>query len=259
MGALGVIILASLTNAPLKNVVPVTAAVALLTASYRFLLTWRNLLALLIVVILFIPIRRYALPGNLPFQLEPYRLLAFLIVGGWVTSLLVDPRVHWRRSGLERPIGLLSLAIVASVMANLARVQSVSSYSIKQLSFFASFLLVFYLIVSVVRTQATLDYLVRWLVGGGAVVAFFTILEARTHYNVFNHLSKVLPILREQAVATAGQDGRGDRAYASGQHPISLGAALVLCGPVTVALSLAECGFSLHLRDLAVCFIQPAP
>ncbi len=36
---------------------------------------WPRLLAGLILVILFIPIRRYSLPGNLPFELEPYRLI----------------------------------------------------------------------------------------------------------------------------------------------------------------------------------------
>ena len=34
---------------------------------------WPRLIAALILIILFIPIRRYTLPANLPFQLEPYR------------------------------------------------------------------------------------------------------------------------------------------------------------------------------------------
>jgi O-antigen ligase/polysaccharide polymerase Wzy-like membrane protein len=237
LGALAVLVLATLTNAPLKNIAPVTAAVVLWTVCYRFLLKWQNLLALLIAVILFVPIRRYALPGDLPFQLEPYRLLVLLIVSGWLASLLVDPRVRWRRSGLEGPMALLVVAIVGSVLANPKRVQSVSSYSVKQLSFFASFVLVFYLIVSVVRTQATVDFLVKMLVGGGAIVGFLTIVEARTHYNAFNHLTRIVPLLREQPVASVGQDGRGDRAYASGQHPISLGAALVMLIPLAFYLA----------------------
>jgi polysaccharide biosynthesis protein PslJ len=237
LGALAVLVFATLTNAPLKNVAPVTAAIVLWTVCYRFLLAWQNLLALLIAVILFVPIRRYALPGNLPFEMEPYRLLVLLIVAGWLASLLVDPRVRWRRSGLEGPLALVVVAIVGSVLANPGRVASVSSESIKQLSFFASFLLVFYLIVSVVRTQATVDFLVRMLVGGGAIVGFLTIVEARTHYNVFNHLERVMPLLREQPMAVVGQDGRGDRAYASGQHPISLGAALVMLIPLAFYLA----------------------
>ena len=41
---------------------------------------WHGLLAGLILVILFVPIRRYTLPGNLPFELEPYRLLVIVLL-----------------------------------------------------------------------------------------------------------------------------------------------------------------------------------
>ena len=37
--------------------------------------SWVGLICVLVAVVMFIPIRRYALPGNLPFELEPYRLL----------------------------------------------------------------------------------------------------------------------------------------------------------------------------------------
>ncbi len=59
---------------------------------------WRRL----ILVILFIPIRRYSLPGNLPFELEPYRLLVALLLVGWGASLLVDPRDAIPRDRLRR-------------------------------------------------------------------------------------------------------------------------------------------------------------
>jgi polysaccharide biosynthesis protein PslJ len=237
LGALAVLVLATFTNAPLKNVAPITAAIVIWTVWYRSLLAWRNLLALLIVVILFIPIRRYALPGHLPFQMEPYRLVVLLIIGGWLASLLADPRVRWRRSGFEGPVVLLAVAILGSVLANPHRVQSVSNDAVKQLWFFGSFLLVFYLIVSVVRSESMIDFLVKMLVGGGAIVGFLTIVEARTQYNVFNHLERIMPLLREQPIAAVGQDGRGDRAYASAQHPISLGAALVMLIPLAFYLA----------------------
>ena len=59
---------------------------------------WPRSIAALILVILFIPIRRYTLPVNLPFQLEPYRLprrAARRRLG--FASLLVDPRTRLRR------------------------------------------------------------------------------------------------------------------------------------------------------------------
>ena len=57
-------------------------------------ISWPRLIAALIVVILFIPIRRYTLPANLPFQLEPYRVFVALLVLGWLASLLVDARTR---------------------------------------------------------------------------------------------------------------------------------------------------------------------
>ena len=64
-------------------------------------LEWRGLVVGLLLIILFIPIRRYVLPGGMPFQLEPYRLYVMLLVGGWTLSLLVDKRVSIKRTGFE--------------------------------------------------------------------------------------------------------------------------------------------------------------
>jgi hypothetical protein len=234
VGSIVVLTFCTVSDISLRQVVPVTIIVLVAAVWYQTLLAWRNLLALLIVVILFIPIRRYALPGDLPFQLEPYRLLVFLIVAAWVASLLADPRVRIRTSGFERPVLLIAFAITASVLANPGRISSTSSDSVKLITFFVSFFLVFYLIVSVVRSLETVDLLLRLLVGGGALVAFSAIVESRTGYNAFNHLGKVIPLLREQAIPWVGQDGRGDRAFASAQHPIALGAALDLIAPLGV-------------------------
>ncbi len=62
--------------------------------------SWRWLLGVLILIILFIPIRRYTLPGNLPFQLEPYRCCR-PVRARLVPSLLVDPPRAFRRTGFE--------------------------------------------------------------------------------------------------------------------------------------------------------------
>jgi O-antigen ligase len=106
--------------------------------------------------------------------------------------------------------------------------------------FFLSFILVLYLTASVVRRLDDIDYLTKTLVTGGAVVAFFALVEARTGYNVFNHLSRVLPFLH------GGQIGGPEflrvgtarlRVFASAEHPIALSAALVMLAPLALYLA----------------------
>ena len=81
--------------------------VGLVVAAYqRVLLAWQTMLGVILVVILFVPIRRYMVGGGLPFELEPYRIahrgrarvLAVRHRGGSARPLA-------RASGLEAPIG----------------------------------------------------------------------------------------------------------------------------------------------------------
>ena len=67
--------------------------VVLLAVGHHVILRWQSLLALMILVILFIPMRRYTLPGSLPFELDPYRVIVLFVLGGWIASLLADQRV----------------------------------------------------------------------------------------------------------------------------------------------------------------------
>jgi O-antigen ligase len=200
---------------------------------------WPRLMAVLILIILFIPIRRYTLPASLPFQLEPYRLFVAVLVLGWVASLLIDPATRLRRTGFEGPLLLIIASSFASVVANAGRVAATSTEVNKSLMFLLSFVLVFYIIVSVVRRIDNIDYLTKTLVGGGGLVACAAIVEARTGFNVFNHLSKVMPFLQDTGnvggytrVGTAKM-----RVFASAQHPIALSAAMVMLIPLALHLA----------------------
>ena len=202
---------------------------------------WPRLLAGLILVILFIPIRRYTLPGSLPFQLEPYRLLVMMLLVGWGASLLVDPRLRFRRTGFEGPLLLIFASIVGSLVTNPDRVEQLSSAVQKELMFFVSFVLVLYLTTSVIRRLDHIDYLAMTLVGGGAVVAFFAIVEARTGINAFNHLDRVMPFLKPGAEGEPGaflKHGAAKlRVFGSAQHPIALSATFVLLAPLGLYLA----------------------
>lgn len=206
--------------------------------AHRRLLRWRSLLIALILVILFIPIRRYTMPGHLPFQLEPYRLLVLLVALGWGASLLADPRVKWRPTGLDAPIGLLVFAAVASDAVNAGSISAngVTTEVVKALMFFLSYFVIVYVIASVLRGKADVDVVVRILVAGAAVLAVFAVYENRTGYNAFDHL----PLLRlapdfQQAMAVPVRGARV-RATASAQHPIALGAAFALLLPLAIYL-----------------------
>ena len=200
---------------------------------------WRHLLAGLILVILLVPIRRYSLPAQLPFQLELYRLFVAALVLGWIGSLLVDRRVRLRRTGFEGPLAVILVGAVASIVVNPGRVAGTSAEVNKQLMFLLSFVVVLYLTVSGVRRLGDVDFLARCLVAGGAVVSVFAIVEARLRFNVFNHLSTVMPFLRDLGdVGGFQRVGTGTlRVFGSAQHPIALSAALVMLAPLAIYLA----------------------
>jgi O-antigen ligase len=215
---------------------PVVAVVMVFAVFHRSLLAWTSLLAALLTVVLFIPMQRFVLPGSLPFELEPYRVLVAFMFTGWVASLLVDNRVTLRRTGFEGPLLLLTTGVFGSVVANSTRVQGLESEVAKALTFFASFLLVFYFVVSVVRTRAHVDLLVKVIVACGAVVAGAAVVESRTEYNIFNDIPRLIPLLKLGSLTVAPSEDRGFRAYASAQHPIALGALLIVLLPLALYL-----------------------
>ena len=126
-------------------------------------------------------------------------------------------------------------------MTNPERVEQMSSAVQNDLIFFLSFVLMLYLTASVVRRLDTIDYLAMTLVAGGAVVAFFAIVEARTGFNVFNHIDRVVPVLQP------GEEGKPEaflkygaaklRVFGPAQHPIALSAAFVMLTPLALYLA----------------------
>ena len=182
--------------------------VGLVLVSYqRVLLAWQTMLGLILLIILFIPIRRYTVGGSLPIELEPYRHRhrggARLLVlragrrpeasaGAAPGSKRRWPRCWWRM--------LLSLA------ANIGSVNAHSDVVIKNFTFFLSYLLVVYFIASIVRSREAVDRMLRLLVGGGTIVAFLSLVEWKTGTNFFNWYSHALPFLHyvDEGVASSG-------------------------------------------------------
>lgn len=231
-----------------------TLVLSILIAAHRSLTRWHTLLGLIVFVILFIPIRRYKLGGGLPFDLEPYRIVVALVVTLWLSTLLIDRRFRLRGSFVDPPLMLFALAIVGSILMNISRIGDngvsivggvpfaggdLSGDVLKKTIFFASFYLVYYMVVSVVRDRRLVHALLKTLVGGSAVVALVGVVEARTNYNLFDHLSGVIPGLNFIGALNKANIARGGRlrVYASSEHPIALAALLVMMLPLAIYLA----------------------
>jgi len=226
-------------GAPARILAPGVALMVLAIMLQRRLTSWNALLAVTIMVILFIPIRRYSMPGHLPFQLEPYRLVVGGVAAAWITSMLIDRRIRIRRTGFEGPLGAFAVCALASILVNGSRIDAlgVQTYVAKKLTFFLSFYLVVYVVTSVVRTHKQIDFLIRILVGGGAVVAAAAMFESWTHHDLFNDLHPILPFLRLTDPPQTELRGARLRVFASAQHPIALGAVLIMMIPLAVYLA----------------------
>jgi hypothetical protein len=231
--ALALVAVAELSGGPLKIIAPVAALVVAAAASYRHIFAWRSLVSLIVLVILFIPIKRYTMAGGLPFQLEPYRIIVALVLACWLTSLLIDPSVRIRRSPIDLPLLMYVIVIFLSLLVNVHRVGNVSQDVFKTLVFFMSFVLLYFVIVSVLKTPRDIDRVVASLAGGGAVLSVLAVIESRTHYNFFDHLSTYAPFLHFQGGTVLNRGGRL-RVVGSAQHPIAFGAALVMLVPLAV-------------------------
>lgn len=220
-----------------KIFAPLVVAVALFAATASRLLRWRTLLGAIILVILFIPIRRYTMPGNLPFSLEPYRLMVAFVAFVWLTSLLIDSRIRLSRTGLEGPLGLFVISALVSEAVNPSRAGALTTEVVKKLSFFASFLIVLYFVRSVIRTQHEIDIIAKLFVTAGTIVAILTVVESRTGFNAFNHLQGIVPLLHFDGLSWSDLHRYRLRAYGSAQHAIAMGAGLALLIPFAIYLA----------------------
>lgn len=252
LAALAALAVGTVTAAPLVAVGLVLILATVFVVAHGWLLRWDVLTGILILIVLFIPIRRFVLPGSLPFQLEPYRVFVAFLIGAWGTSLLIDPRVRLRRTGFEAPLLIFLGAALASVFFNRSYVSdggrfvdpltkvivsgSLEPNVVKALTFFASFVLVFYFVASVVRRPETIDRLIELLVISGTVVAVFSIVESRTGMNVFDRLPRVLPFLQENFLQEVPNRGARLRARGPAEHAIALSAVLVMLVPLGVYL-----------------------
>jgi hypothetical protein len=238
LGVIALTTVAAVEGRGLHRGVPLLALIAIATPWISVLTRWRTLLSALFLIILFIPMSKYTLGGGLPFKLEPYRIYVAALAFSWVLATLADPRVRIRRSVLDAPLLTVLGISLLSEIANPSRVKSLFGVVVKGQTFFISFFLVFVLIVSLVRKRNDVEFFVRLLAWGGAVVAFSAIIERRTGYNVFNHLRSFFPLVQFTGGDDQFREGRL-RVLASAQHPIALSVLFVILLPLVLYLARA--------------------
>ena len=216
-------------------VAPAAAFAVLVVVARLYEIEWRTTIVVLLLVVLFIPIRRYSLAVNLPFQLEPYRALVMVLAALWAAFLLLDRRLKIRASGLEAPLALLGVAVLGSIVTNFESItnEDLSGAVVKKLTFWVGFMLVLYMVVSL-SSRADVDVYLRVLVLGTAALGALGVFEWSTGTNVFANLDRLVPILAPVGDQLDTFRAGLNRAYGSAQHPIAYGAALALILPIAV-------------------------
>ena len=234
--ALAMLLVAGTAVAGLHPAIALAAVTAALVvaAAHRFLFAWTTLLGAVVFLMLVIPVKRYTLSG---VGIEPFRVLTALVVAALVSSALIQPEVR-ARSGMGLPICAIAGAIVLSEFTNYGRITGGGLRSDVLLSVlgFVSYFAVFWLVCVALQRRSQIDTLLMGIVIGAAFIGVSAVIESRTRYNPFDHLQQYIPVLNFSGVPYVPDRGGGARAYASGQHPIALGAALVMLIPVAVYL-----------------------
>ena len=233
-GALALLSVGVLSGHGVKVLAPLVAIVGIVAASQLAVIGWHRLIALIVLVVMFVPIGRYKLPGSLPFNLELYRVVVAICLLLWVASLLVDSRVRLASTPFDPPLLLILACVLGSEVTNPSRVGTLSSNVVKSLTFLASFVLVYYLTATTIRRRVDAEFLLKLLTLSGAVIGIFAVFEQRTHYNVFDHLHTILPFLTFEGPVGYLKLGANVRVLGPSQQPIALGAALVVILPFAI-------------------------
>ena len=227
------------TSDRLSTIGPLLALGVFLAVAHQKVLRWRSLLVLVVLVILFIPMKRYSLPASLPINLEPYRLLVFFVALAWLTSLLIDPRVRFRRTPLDGPLMVFALVALLSDIVE-PRACRLGARGGRQEAALLPHLLPRLLRDGERRQEgsrtSSSSRECSW--SAAPILGFLALVERNTGYDVFNHLQSVIPFLHLDAtqIPHLSRGGRL-RVYGSAQHPIALGAALAMIVPFAIFLT----------------------
>ena len=194
-GALAMLAFGALVDALPLVLAVMAVAVLVVPLSRTTVVPFEALLAGVLLTILIVPVGRYSIPAGLPFELDLYRIVIAGVLALWATWLLLDESVHWRSGPLDKPVLAIFLVILVSIAVNVSRVAPLGSAVLKATTFFASFVGLYFLVSSTIRTQQAIERVVRFLVIAVSAVAAAAIIEQRSGFNLFDHVATVVPFL----------------------------------------------------------------
>ncbi|WP_297082384.1 SDR family oxidoreductase, partial [uncultured Demequina sp.] len=235
--AIGAVVIAAVLLAD-----PLMVGGALVAAAATFLLrkwifTWTTMLFLLTAVILFVPIRRYALPIDVGPALEPYRVMIVALIVAIAVAVMTGRSLTWRPVVWGWSIAIFLWTMFASLMFNAVTLTEAGAVigplgNVVQLGFLLSTAVI---VRQLLRSERVVMILLNFMVIGGAAIGCFAFIERYFGVNVFLQLQRFLPLVLLRDDAESLRAG-GLRAYASAQHPIALSVVFCMLIPLAIYL-----------------------
>jgi polysaccharide biosynthesis protein PslJ len=207
------------------------------TAERRPTVFWTTMLFLYAAIVMFIPIRRYALPIPLPFALEPYRAIIVVLLLGLIVAAVRRKHFRWQPVVWGWPIAIFLWTMLASMMfssESLTETELIGTglSNLLQLSLLTATIV---LVRQLLTTERIVMALLQFIVFAGVVVGILAFVERVTRTNVFLLLGNFLPLSLIRDAEEAVRSG-GARSYGSAQHPIAL--AVLFCMIIPLAIYL---------------------
>lgn len=238
LGAVGA---AALTAAVIAGPVGAAAAgsVGVLALVHRRVLGWSVLVSVFLIVVLLVPMRQYTMTGVAAFNLEPYRIAVVVLLAAMTATLLLDPARGIRGGGFGGQLGRYLAVLAVSVAANVAAIVAAGLTSTLVYSWLH--LLALFAAYPILRfsfgDRAAVLRALGIMVAVAGVVGLAAVFERRSGSNVFYSLEQWLPL---DNVGDGADKLRGEeaRAFGSAEHPIALGAMMVMLLPVAVYLAI---------------------
>lgn len=182
----------------------------------------------------------YRLVGPFPVDLTANRLAMLFLIAAWLLGVLAV-RTDWpaEASRFNRPLAWIAgISVVMLVAGAPTLIQNgMLGTGIKRLIALGGLVLAYSLTISLVKSRAHVETVVRILVGLGAISAASGILERLTGSNPLRLAMTRLPF-EEYQFTEEMLRASGSRVYGTAGHPIEFGAMMSMLLPLGLYLAL---------------------